>query len=206
MAKSQTTSQQVGLTRGKAVLIGTLAVALVGVLYVQYGGFGSGEGVIPIDTAAPRGAASRPPRSTTAKTAATVAENDGDTQAALLAFDQAKWKSPELSTVIAYDPFALPPTFPQPPRFAGDSSVSAGATNGATAAEDAKQLADALEELRMQLEELKQRGVHVIVSQNDQYVAMIGDRMIHVGDEINGFTVTEIDPNEGVRVERKDPE
>ena len=57
----------------------------------------------------------------------------------------------------------------------------------------------------MQLEELKQRGVHVIVSKNDQYVAMIGDRMIHVGDEINGFTVTAIDP-EGVRVERKEAE
>ena len=33
-------------------------------------------------------------------------------------------------------------------------------------------------------------------------MAMIGDRMLHVGDEINGFTVTEIDPK-GVRVERK---
>ena len=33
-------------------------------------------------------------------------------------------------------------------------------------------------------------------------MAMIGDRMVHVGDEINGFTVTEIDP-QGVHVERK---
>ena len=49
----------------------------------------------------------------------------------------------------------------------------------------------------------KQRGVHVIVREGDQYVAVIGDRMLHVGDEINGFTVTAIDPD-GVHVERKE--
>jgi hypothetical protein len=35
---------------------------------------------------------------------------------------------------------------------------------------------------------------------------MIGDRTVHVGDEINGFTVTEIDPKTGVRVERIESE
>jgi hypothetical protein len=43
----------------------------------------------------------------------------------------------------------------------------------------------------------------VIVRERDQYAAMIGDRIVHVGDEINGFTVTVIDPASGVRVERK---
>ena len=55
----------------------------------------------------------------------------------------------------------------------------------------------------MQLEELKQRGVHVIVREGDQYVAWIGDRMLHVGDKINGFTVTAID-TDGVHIERKE--
>ncbi len=206
MAKSPSSSQQIGLTRGKAMLIGALAIALVGVLYVQYGRSGGGPEQPLADTVASRAPASRSPRSTSAKTAATAAEPDNETEGGLFEFDQAKWKSPELTTVIAYDPFALPATFPQPPSFAGGSGASAGAADAATAAEDAQQLADALEDLRSQLEELKQRGVHVIVSQNDQYVAMIGDRLIHVGDEINGFTVTEIDPNDGVRVERKDPE
>jgi len=134
-----------------------------------------------------------------------VNEADRDTQAALLEFDQAKWKSPELSVVVAYDPFALPPGFPQPPRVHNASDEVSGAIDDSTAADRAKELADALEELQTQLDDLKQRGVHVIVSQNDQYVAMIGDRVIHVGDKINEFTVTEIDPS-GVRVERKDAE
>jgi hypothetical protein len=42
-----------------------------------------------------------------------------------------------------------------------------------------------------------------VVRERDQYVAMVGDRTLHVGDEIKGFIVTEIDPQEGVRVERK---
>ena len=66
----------------------------------------------------------------------------------------------------------------------------------------ASQLADTVAKLQTELEELRQRGVSVIVKQHDEYVAMIGDRTIHVGDEINGFTVTAIEPD-GVRVERK---
>jgi hypothetical protein len=35
---------------------------------------------------------------------------------------------------------------------------------------------------------------------------MIGDRTIHVGEDIKGFTVTKIDPTNGVVVERKSVE
>jgi hypothetical protein len=65
------------------------------------------------------------------------------------------------------------------------------------------QLAEAIEQLRMELETLQQRGVQVILRHRDQYVAMIGDRTVHVGEEIDyGFVVTAIEPD-GVRVERK---
>jgi hypothetical protein len=53
-----------------------------------------------------------------------------------------------------------------------------------------------------QWQELKQRGVHVIVRQHDEYVAVIGDQTVRVGDEVNGYTVTQID-SQGVQVERK---
>jgi hypothetical protein len=204
VVKTQNVSRKSGLTRGKAALIGVLTIVLAGVIYVQYGRRGD-EGVLtPTNTAAYRPPARRaaPP---TASESALQAESELNIQSALLDFDQTRWKSPELSTVIAYDPFALPAAFPQPPQAGGDPRLAAGPLSEAAAALRAKLLADAIERLQMQLEELKQRGVHVIVNQNDHYVAMIGDRMIHVGDEINGFTVTEIDPK-GVRVERKDPE
>ncbi|HEY3391943.1 MAG TPA: hypothetical protein VGK58_04510, partial [Lacipirellulaceae bacterium] len=109
----------------------------------------------------------------------------------------------DLSVVVAYDPFALPPAFPNSPASVASRSAK-GAAVEATEAGDADQLAEHLESLRMELEQLQQRGVQVIVRGRDQYVAMIGDRTIHVGDEISGFTVTAIEPDH-VRVERKVP-
>jgi hypothetical protein len=199
VAKTQTGSQKPALTRGKAALIGVLSIVLVVVAYVQYGRYAGGSDQVPLAAATPRRTVRKPVRPPPAKPAETDVEVEDETQAALLAFDQTRWKPPELSKVVAYDPFALPPGFPQP-----SAPGSLGATeDGATAEEKSKQLADALAELRMQLYELKERGVHVIVGQRNEYVALIGDRKIHVGDEINGFTVTEIDPKHGVRVEMK---
>ena len=54
----------------------------------------------------------------------------------------------------------------------------------------------------MELAALQARGVNVIVRGRNEYVAMIGDRTLHVGDEFEGFTITAIEPD-GVRVERK---
>jgi hypothetical protein len=202
VAKTQTGSKPLGLTRGKAVLIAVLSVVLVGVLYMQYGKFVGGAAEEASERVASRTPARKPALVTQVKPAGPNAETEDDTQNALLEFDQAKWTPPEVSKVIAYDPFALPDGFPRPST-SGLLGPMAEETE-ATAEEKSKQLADALAELQIQLDELKERGVHVIIGQNDQYVATIGDRVIHVGDEIgNGFTVTEIDPKEGVRVEWK---
>jgi hypothetical protein len=207
VAKSQTPAQQIGLTRGKAVLIGVLSLALVVVVYAQYSRFaGTGTQLASgKENGPPEVRAVRPSRR-----AAASAENaelaPGDqTQVAMLEFNQAKWKPPELEQVVAYDPFALPEAFPQPPAIDADGTL-VDADAGATAEERAKAQADIVEALQAELEELQQRGVHVIFSQNNQYVAMIGDRTVHVGDEINGFVVTEIDPKEGVRIERNSSE
>jgi hypothetical protein len=113
-----------------------------------------------------------------------------------------RWKAPDVSTIVAYDPFALPPSFPQPDRVETARGLTSEGIIAADAAARASQLADAAAKLQTELEALRQRGVSVIVKQRDQYVAMIGDRTVHVGDEINGFTVTAIEPD-GVRVEKK---
>lgn len=201
MANSQTGAQKHGLSRGKAVLIAVLSIVLLLVLYVQFGRNMGDTGELDGETVAMDAPAQRLPRTAQAPPATpSVEAAEDDTHAALLEFDQARWKPPEVSKVIAYDPFARPAGFPQPPSLA---SLAVAEGDTLTAEEKSKQLADALAELRTQLDELKERGVHVIVGQQDQYVAMIGDRTIHVGDDINGFTVTKIDPQEGVRVEWK---
>jgi hypothetical protein len=203
VAKTQTASPQLGLTRAKAILIGVLGVVLVAVVFMQYRRF-SGGGTL--EAAGPATAPPSKPRVEKATTSAVkpaVATEAAthDAQTALLELDQAKWKSPDVATVIAYDPFALPAAFPQPPRIVGEGRIDG---SGLTAAEQTQQLADALEAVRTQLDELKQRGVQVILGKNGEYVAMVGDRLIHVGDEINQFTVTDINPRDGVLVEWKD--
>jgi hypothetical protein len=192
-----------GLTRGKAALIGVLSIVLLGVVYTRYGTSRAAPGAEPAGYV-PRRPVAVAPATTTA--AATKSDKKGQSEkvpiaAIAAAVDEAKWKSPNLSEVVDYDPFALPPAFPKPPVI--DVAGANGADLVAAAeADDAKQMADALAQSNMQLEELKQRGVQVIVRERDQYVAMIGDRTVHVGDEIDGFTITKIDP-QGVHVERK---
>jgi hypothetical protein len=200
VAESKSALQQAGLTRGKAVLIAVLAVVLAGVVYLQYGRSGPGESDPPQSSSRPPLPA-RTPRGT--PLAAAVVEEQGEARLdiAMAEFDEARWQPPELAEVIAYDPFALPPEFPQPPRAVLDPELAAGGDDS-TAAVNAQQLADAVEQMQQRLAELQQRGVHVIVNVRDEYVAMIGDRTIRVGDEINGFIVTAIEPD-GVRVERK---
>jgi hypothetical protein len=196
VAESKSALQQAGLTRGKAVLIAVLAVVLFGVVYLQYGRSGTGELYPPESASQPRLPARTPQ-------AAAVVEEQGEARldVAMAEFDEARWHPPELAEVIAYDPFALPPEFPQPPRAVLDPELAAGGDDS-TAAFNAQQLTDAVEQMQQRLAELQQRGVHVIVNLRDEYVAMIGDRTIRVGDEINGFVVTAIEPD-GVRVERK---
>jgi hypothetical protein len=198
VAESPTALEKIGLTRGKAVLVGALAFVLLGVLYWQFAGSTTASSSDPVGYTPPRRVAvPRPPAAKPAPATAVA----GERRRVAMAIDPAKWKSPELSSVVDYDPFALPEAFPQPVITAvgndGDSLVAAAT------ADTAQQLAEEVERLRTQLQELKERGVQVIVRERDQYAAVIGDRMLHVGDEINGFTVTGIDPS-GVHVERKE--
>jgi hypothetical protein len=206
-----------GLTRGKAILIAVLAVVLVVVLYVQFGSSGSREANASSTTVEYRPPGPPPSAKTattptatpsTAPAATPVVAANAKTPlpketATVPIIDETRWKSPKLTSVIAYDPFAIPPSFPQPGKNAGGSKEAGSeALIQEAAANEAKRLAEAIEKLRLQLKELEARGVHVIIREGDQYAAMIGDRMLHVGDEINGFTVTAIDSN-GVHVERK---
>lgn len=206
MADQQDLSKRIGLTPGKTALIGALAVTLVVVLYLQYGSTSSQGDAASADdlpiAASP--AVSSSPATPKAETpdAAVKAELPAATSVEAGStppsdsIDRVAWKAADLATIVKYDPFALPPAFPRSSQ-AADLLAKGEAVDEA---ERASQLADTVAQLHTKLEELRQRGVHVIVRERDAYVAMIGDRTIHVGDEINGFTVTAIEPD-GVRVE-----
>lgn len=196
MAKASGAARPSGLTTSKAIFIGVLALVLLVVLGIQFGGGGDE----PAPGATARKPAPPPIRSAAARKTSNNQRTSEEDPLAFIDFDQTRWKTPDVTQVIAYDPFALPTAFPQPNQSANASGDGEATDEGI---DDGRQLAAALEKLRTQLDDLQKRGVQVIISQDDRYVAMIGDRMIHVGDEINGFTVTQINPD-GVRVELKD--
>jgi hypothetical protein len=199
-----TTAARIGGSPKKLVLIGVLAVVLMGVLYVQFGR--SSEGEAP---AAPAEATSaqRPSQATVhAAGAAKAAAAVGDVNEWLLEpIDRPQWKTPELAKVVRYDPFALPAAFPQPAGVAGVSGTATMLPDGVIVASEAdmteEQRIQSIKEIQAKLTELKQRGVRVIVSARKEAVAVIGDRTVRVGDDLEGFTVKAIHTN-GVVVER----
>jgi hypothetical protein len=188
--KPQVISRQIGLTRGKAILIATLSVVLLVVLYIQYGP--SGEEYVAPAAAYRRTAASTASSGAAAPVPGVTTTSAGTKTAAQAstAINPAQWKAPDLSSVIAFDPFAVPESFPQSLQVAAAGDDGSGSGDAAVAAE---QLTNAIEQLRLELQELQERGVHVILKQR---------RTVRVGDEINGFTVTAIEPDH-VRVEWK---
>jgi hypothetical protein len=209
-------SKKSGLTRGKAILIGVLSVVLLIVLYVQFGGSSEKSTTGAPSYRPPRPAVAMQPaapetKSVTqavAKSTPNVPAGKEKDAATVSIINETHWKSPPVSTIVAYDPFALPPAFPQPPKLAaGGKRTNGKDLIAAATADDAKRAAEAVELLHLQLEQLKEQGVHIVVRQGDEYVAVVGDRVVHVGDVIDGFTVTSIDPSDPdgvVHIERKE--
>jgi hypothetical protein len=202
VAEQKTLAQQTGASPQKLALIGVLAVILLGVLYIQ---FRPSEGEAPSES--PRTARTeRAPRrsSATATTGRDAAPDDGKSPEFLLeTVDRRQWKAPALGEVVRYDPFALPAAFPQPVVATQLGSKGAdGTVIAADASLDIESEAEAIAELQTKLTELQQRGVRVIIQGKKHATAVIGDRTVHVGDDVDGFTVKAIQPD-GVVVERK---
>jgi hypothetical protein len=200
VANAQGSSSKNGLTRGKAILLAVLGIVLLAILYMQFGRHEK--------RAAGEPGAYRPPRPPGAKRLATtaVAAANVATAAPTQAIDESRWASSQLAKVVAYDPFRLPEAFPHPARsVAGSKGQTKGELAAVSEAEKAKKAAEALGKIHLQLKELKEHGVSMILGEGDQYAAMIDDRIVHVGDKINGFTVVEIDDRDGtVVIEKKD--
>jgi hypothetical protein len=182
--------KQTGLTPHKMALIVVLAVVLVGVLYHQLVGFSSKPPSVAAEpTAAPESSAVQT-KSNDAHGPSNKANGFARTNTTI----RGQWQSPSVATVVAYDPFALPASFP---RALAQDDAGTLARSEASTREDASARRAALaaerEQTQSQLIGLRQQGVRVIIKRNDQYVAIVGDQEVHVGDQLDGFTVIAID-------------
>jgi hypothetical protein len=192
--------KRIGVTPAKLALIAVLAVVLVAVLYLQFGtpSAGTAEGMKPTPRRTPVAAQ---PAAATPAPGAKNAESPPESPKYLNLEVSAGWQATDLRQAIKYDPFALPSSFPKRLE-AGAADKQAQETSKAEdsrAAENAR--AEALKNMQSDFSQLQRKGVHVVMQEHDKYVALIGDKTIHVGDEIDGFTVVAIDA-QGVRVAR----
>jgi hypothetical protein len=190
-----------GLTPAKLILIGVLSLVLLAVLYIQFGSSSAETASPPYEpphcrpaVAATQPAAPKPvdDNKQTATTADAVPKKAEITS---------NWQTADVATAVQYDPFALPPLFPQRIQEAKDNKLAKDAVETDDGHADAAARAESLKELTTEFSQLQRQGVRVIMQKQDKYVAMIGDKTIHVGDDIDGFTVVAIDAN-GVRVAR----
>jgi hypothetical protein len=180
-----------GVTPAKLVLIGVLALILCGVIYRNY--FRE-----PVSSGAP--ARAQDDRAASAGEADAEKGRSGtksDAELDELALHAAQlrkkpWPAYSLAQVVAYDPFALPAAFPQPPAPAeidsrGIRSPADDKANAAALRAQAEQArADAIAAIRA-------KGVQVVLKQANEYVAMIDGHEIRVGDEVEGLEVVQID-------------
>jgi hypothetical protein len=190
-----------GITSTRLILIGVLSVVLLAVLYIQ---FGSSS----VETASPP---YEPPhrRPAVAATQAATEKPAGDSKQSTPTADAApkktefaaNWQTADVATAAQYDPFALPSLFPQRIQEAKDNKLAKDAVKADDGQADAAARAEILKKLTTEFSQLQHQGVRVVMQKEDKYVAMIGDKTIHVGDSIEGFTVVAIDAN-GVRVAR----
>lgn len=162
--------RQLGVTPAKAALIGVLGVGLAVVWGPQLGallpGWGGDSGKAR-RTAASRRAGPKP-----------LAANNAEAEAAPeVVKEEREIPTFLVSEASAYDPFAVPAWSPGARRVA-----DAGPEETAT-----------VDEVEQRFEGLRETGVAMILVGNDGAEAVqIGDRMLRVGDEIDGFRITAI--------------
>lgn len=198
MDKQQMTwAKQAGVTPGKLALIGVLAVVLVGVFYHQFAPEKEPAVVAPpAPPSATQAAAPTPPGTTDGQTAVVPAAERKKT------LTVTNWHSPKLANVVAYDPFALPAAFPKPPTPEEAALAQSAAVSSEDAAKRDAELAEEREKSEGELQGLKQQAVQVMITRNDEFVAIVGDRVVRVGDDLNGFKVIAID-SDGVHVAKE---
>jgi len=187
--------KKTGVTPGKLALIGVLAVVLVGVLYLQFGGSNKKAS----SSALPPTAAAESPASSQESIAAADAALVSATAKRKKTGTLSSWQSPELASVVQYDPFALPASFPQSRQIDDETALAQGAAQTLDASAQQAALQAERTKSQSELKGLRQQGVDVILKRESEFVAIVGDQEVHVGDQINGFTVIAIDAD-GVRV------
>jgi hypothetical protein len=179
---------KIGATPGKLVLVGVLAIILISVLVFQTGGTDAPAASAEKPKPALRTRPTRPHQRRARRQAVTKASvTQGDLEPSPR--EARPWSEARLEEVLQYDPFAVPEAL-APPEPARRTTTGKDPAAGSQPEAVKKQREQALAALRHQ-------GVQMIFFDEDEQVALLGDRMVRVGDTLDGFRVLAIGP-EGI--------
>jgi hypothetical protein len=182
-----TIRERIGATRGKLALMGVLAIVLVVVVVAQLPGHSN------IDKAPTAPVTSLPESNR-------VANDNADSDSATKLPEQTpidktsrQWPELSMDTITAFDPLTAPSWYVdaaqvEPSQEEDDSSLAS--------AEDAARAAA--------LATLQQAGATMVLIVNGERIATIGDQSVRIGDNIEGFQVTDI-TDQGVVLTRPKP-
>ncbi|MFO7906935.1 MAG: hypothetical protein ACQESR_12290 [Planctomycetota bacterium] len=202
MDKSQW-KNRIGVTPGKLVVVGVLGAVFVTVICFQLGAKET-----PVETRNPdhRGvnrlsqrrnhnpiqASSHPRRSgggnqvlrPAGKAGAGGAPDTDDADADMPATGE--WPETPLEMALAHDPFALPPPLAPPPPSA-PSTDRAGSERV-----KGRQRPEVAEKHERALAAVRDRGIQMVLVDQEERVAIVGDRAVRVGEVLEGLRVVAI--------------
>lgn len=165
------------ITPRQWAIIGALAVVLVAVIWLQLGGSEQSEG-----------GSGRAPAAGAAPAGRIPAPNSAADEASKRAGESlsASWPAFTLAEVAAYDPFQPFPTRSATP---GPAPPAAVKTTGPQDTAQRKARQD------QALAALRKTGITAVLRGPQEAMAIVGRRVIRVGDEIDGFRVVAIEPD-----------
>lgn len=170
-------NKKLGATPGKLALASVLGMVLVIVIYYQFA-----AGNASVDSgrrdrhAAERTSSADQPPDHVSKTP-TVNATTGTV---------GEWPEPSLETVLAHDPFALPPGLEPPTPDSTQPRPSGERADGGEAPELQQKWERALATVR-------ELGIHMVLVGEQEQVALVGEQAVRVGEVLEGFRVVAID-------------
>ncbi len=198
-----------GATPGKLCLSVVLGIILIVVLYSELSKGGSANAQT---TTVPPPAVARPPRSTATKT--TNGQNPklipADVSQLQSPNDRDIWNAVALDSAFKHDPFAVPAAFLPPPS-ENSAPIAQEPTSSVPRADNSLALDKQREEREKQaaaeakarddaMNALEKQGVSLVLRDGNEWIAVVGDITIRVGDQLGAFRVVEILPD-GVVIE-----
>ena len=170
-----TMRERIGATRGKLALVGVLAVVLVVIIVVQL------PGPTDYDKAATASVSSIRERSTDNNDITMLEEPISSTEKTLIDMSPREWPELSIDAITAFDPLEAPSWYVAAAQI--EKTNEAGEQTLASADDDASAAG---------LAALQEAGATIVLIANGERIATIGDQRIRIGDNIEGYQVSDI--------------